>query len=88
MRIVHENDVPLMLLHIFIGQEDDMESHQHLFTNAKEVFDEDTIEVVHHVIDEIWEQFPDITHDNFLQKEDCYNFVGMVIDILETHLAE
>lgn len=34
--IVHENDVPLMLMHIFIGQDDDMETHQHLFTNAQE----------------------------------------------------
>lgn len=83
---VPASDMPQVIMAIFVGQKDQIriDAAELLQRYRNMSIDE---EILNHIVDQIWRQY-DTDGCGFLNEEESYQFISMVLQLNETMLAK
>ena len=80
--------MPKVILGVFIGQPDKkrLDAAQLVLKYAEEDLKNQPKQLMEHIVDQVWAQY-DTNHSGVLERDQAFNFIGMVLEIKERTLA-
>lgn len=88
VQFVPAEEMPKVILGIFIGQPDKkrLDAAQLVMKYAEEDLKNQPKQLMEHIIDQVWQQY-DTNQSGVLERDQAFNFIGMVLEIKERTLA-